>query len=315
MKTKHILVLGGNGFIGVNLVNRLIQNRDTVVIVFGLGVGDNKSVKYVQGDFNSQQALENVFTTYSIDTVVHLISSTSPADPDGLGMIHDINSNLTTTIQLLNLMKKYQVRNLVFASSGGTVYGVDKNADPEVSFTHSENDFNNPISSHGIVKLTIEKYIYLYSYHFGIKFLILRISNPFGENHFSLSHGLINVALKNIINGEKIEVWGDGSVVRDYIYIKDCVDIILNLLDRNIVNQIINVGSGQGYSISEVLNVIKQVTGGFDISYYPSRKFDVPKIVLDITKLQSLIPFTPTNILQGVKNTYEWTVDQMKKIS
>lgn len=302
VKNKTILVLGGNGFIGGNLVNRLMQDDNTSVIVFGSRIGTKESVTYITGDFNNEEDLEQVFVGYPIDIVIHLISTTFPADPDGLNMIFDIDSNLVSTIRLLNLMKKYRVMNLVFSSSGGTVYGVDE----YFSYFHSEKDFNYPISSHGVIKLTIEKYIYLYSYHFGIKFLILRISNPFGENHISNSHGLINVILKNILDGNEITIWGDGSIVRDYIYIKDCVEIIYQLIKKNISNEIINIGTGKGHSINDVLGEIRKCTGDFKINFQPSRKFDVPKIILDITKLNSLLDVKPVPFQEGIRNTYDW---------
>ena len=196
-------------------------------------------------------------------------------------------------------MNKYQIKNIVFLSSGGTVYGISKNK-------HKELDPTTPICSYGIMKLTIEMYLYLYNYLYGVNFLILRPSNPFGEYHKSNQQGLINVVIEKILNGEPIEIWGDGSVVRDYIYIKDLVRIIVDLIEKKVQNEIINIGSGKGYSINEIINFIRYLTGNFQIKYLRKRKTDVPYLVLDIIKLRKLININLKDIEECIKITYEW---------
>ena len=139
-----------------------------------------------------------------------------------------------------------------------------------------------------------------------MNFLILRPSNPFGEYHTSSQQGLINVVLEKILNGELIEIWGDGSVVRDYVYIKDFVRILVDLIEKDIQNEIINIGSGRGYSINEILTIIKKEIGTFPLEYVEARKVDVPYLVLNIDKLRTYIGINLMSLEDGIKKTYDW---------
>jgi len=156
------------------------------------------------------------------------------------------------------------------------------------------------------MKLAIEKYLYLYNYLYGIKYLILRLSNPFGEYHKNPLQGLINVVLEKVLNGETIEVWGDGSTVRDYIYIKDTVRIMVDLIEKNIQNDILNIGSGRGYSINEILTIIREKVGNFPLKFVEARAIDVPYLVLNNDKLKTFLIINLIGIEEGVKRTYEW---------
>ncbi|MDD5208130.1 MAG: NAD-dependent epimerase/dehydratase family protein [Elusimicrobiales bacterium] len=306
---KNILILGGLGFIGKNLLEEFSGDRRYSLIVFDRPAAlkkavRRKGVRYYGGDFDSQAALEKVFRENKVDTVLHLVSTTVPAASDGFEMVYDIESNLVPTVRLLCLMRKYGARKIVFASSGGTVYG------PETAHARGggipENASTNPICSHGTVKLAIEKYIQLSAYLHGLEYLVLRISNPYGEYHSSQVQGLINVALRNVRDGKLVTVWGDGKVVRDYVYIADCVKAVKKLIDLGASGEIINVGSGKGYSVNEVLRLLRGLAGDFKIERKPGRKFDVPRVVLDIRRLKSLTGFRPTDIRTGIKNTLEW---------
>jgi len=294
---KNLLLLGGLGFIGQNLIEELKHEYN--LIVFGHQPSHRShDYLYCSGDFTKLEELEPVFQNYKIDLAIHLISSTIPSSDD---IVFDINSNITSTIHLLELLKKYFVSKILFCSSGGTVYGL-MNEKNQID----ENHPTYPISAHGINKLAIEKYIYLYHYRYDLEYLIVRLSNPYGEKHASAEQGLINIALKKVINNDPVIIWGDGAIIRDYIYIKDCAKIIHDLLRKNIFNQIINVGSGQGYSINQILSLIRDRVGDFAIIYKSPRTFDVPKIVLDIHKLKSFIPVQLTPINIGIYKTYQW---------
>jgi len=201
-------------------------------------------------------------------------------------------------------MVKYNCKNIIFLSSGGTVYG-----HPDNMSKKKESDSKNPISSYGIIKLTIEKYLYLFNYLYGLNYLILRASNPFGEYHNNLKQGLIDVILKKVLNREIVEIWGDGTVVRDYIYIKDLVKIIVDLIEKEIQNEIINIGSGRGYSINNIIKIIQNEIGNFHLEYKDARQVDIPYIVLNINKLEKFIDINLTSIEDGIKRTY----DSLKK--
>ncbi|HRS02727.1 MAG TPA: NAD-dependent epimerase/dehydratase family protein, partial [Bacteroidota bacterium] len=178
---KNILLLGGFGFIGSNLIEALLKSNLYNIIVFEFkGVtskfSDRVSVFY--GDFNNEEDLAELFENYKIDIVVHLVSTTVPATSND-NIEYDINSNLIGTIRLLNIMVQHNVLKIVFLSSGGTIYG--EISEPKVSEEHP----THPISSHGIVKLSIEKYLYLYHRLHNLDYLILRVSNPYGPYHSS----------------------------------------------------------------------------------------------------------------------------------
>lgn len=294
---QNILILGGLGFIGQNLVEELFNEYNLIVFDYGKA-NNNQNFHYFKGDFTRKEDLERVFRENKIDLVIHSISTTIPSSDN---IVYDIDSNLISTINLLELISKYSVPKILYISSGGTVYGLIENKN-----SVDENHPTNPICSHGINKLAIEKYIYLYHHLYNIDYLILRLSNPFGEYHISDKQGLINVTLKKILKKEKITIWGDGEVIRDYIYIKDGVRIIRELIEKNISNQIINVGSGQGHSTNEILSIIRNLFGDFEIVNKEARNFDVPKIVLDTSKLKSLIKYKLTPIEEGINKTYKW---------
>jgi len=299
---KNILILGGFGFIGLNIIEALLNTNVFNIIVFefkGVTSIFADRVEIYHGDFNNEEDLTEVFENNKIDIVVHLISTTVPATSND-NIEYDVNSNLIGTIRLLNIMVQYNVLKIVFLSSGGTVYGeiIEQKA--------SEDHPTDPISSHGVVKLSIEKYLYLYNRLHNMDYLILRVSNPYGPYHNSDRQGFINVVIRKIFRNEKVVIWGDGTIVRDFIYVKDLANIIARLLELNLFNQIINIGSGRGYSINKILEYIAENHPGIDIEYKPSRKYDIQKIILDTKKITYLENYQLTDIKQGIKLTYLW---------
>ena len=299
---KNILVLGGFGFIGSNIIEALLCTNLFNIIVFEFKGVKSKfadHVKVFHGDFNSEEDLAEVFNNNKIDIVLHLITTTVPATSND-NIEYDVISNLVGTVRLLNTMVQHNALKVVFLSSGGTVYGAVNESKA------SEDHSTYPISSHGIVKLSIEKYLYLYHRLHNLDYLILRVSNPYGPYHNSEKQGFIDVVIKKILRNEKIVICGDGTIVRDYIYVKDLANIIARLLTLNLFNQIINIGSGKGYSINQILEYMAENHPDMDIEYKPSRKYDLQRIVLNTKKLNSLDKLTLTDIRKGIKLTYQW---------
>ena len=308
---KNILLLGGFGFIGLNLIEEFIQSDQYNIIVFSAKntpadrMDIFKDVKIYLGDFNNENDLEKIFQENKIDIVFHLISTTIPSTSNE-DIIYDIKSNLISTIRMLDLMVKNNVGKIVFFSSGGTIYGIGNEREK-----FSESDLSKPICSYGIIKDTIEKYLFLYNYLYGLQYLILRVSNPYGEYHNSEKQGLINVALKNILKGESVNIWGDGEAIRDYLYVGDLAKIVAQLIEKNIFNEVFNVGSGVGYSVNEIISVIRKVAGNVDVVKREARKVDVPRIILDNKKLQSINPFVFTDVEMGIREAYHWMKQNM----
>jgi UDP-glucose 4-epimerase len=190
-------------------------------------------------------------------------------------------------------------------SSGGTIYGLGRNG------IFKETDACEPITYYGQSKKIIEEYIMFANRKYCLEYLILRPSNPYGR-YQSLrgEQGFISVALGKVINSEPIELWGDGSIIRDYIYIDDFLKIFSFLLKNNLFNRIINVGSGSGHTLIDVINIIKDVTGkSAIINIMPSRNVDVPRMILDIGLLSEIFTFKFTSLETGICEYYNTISD------
>ena len=170
--------------------------------------------------------------------------------------VFDIETNLLGTVRLLNQVVKAKVGKVVFLSSGGTVYG------PPQEVPIVETHQTNPICSYGITKLAIEKYLDLFFQLHGIDYTVLRLSNPFGERQrIQSSQGAVAVFLGKALRKEKIEIWGDGFVVRDYLHVSDVVSAMIASIDYQGSDRVFNIGSGSGVSLNEVVDGISQVLG------------------------------------------------------
>lgn len=204
---SKVLVLGGQGFLGRHLSEQLLREGATVRIFDRPGIGgtpnrdDSKRVEVVQGDFVEGHGLSQAL--HGIDLVYHLVSTTVPSGSNA-NPIEDVNSNLIGTLRLLDMMRCSGVKRIVYASSGGTVYG-----NPQ-SLPVPEAHPLQPISSYGIVKVAIENYLRLHSELNGLTANILRISNPYGMHQNRLgAQGVIATFIRKLMNNESIEIWGD----------------------------------------------------------------------------------------------------------
>lgn len=298
----RVLVLGGNGFIGSHVVDSLLA-AEHQVRVFDRAEdryrGRLPAVEYVIGDFREHRLLSEALT--DMDVVFHGIGTTVPSTSN-LDPVGDVQGNLVATLDLLRLMLENGNRRIVFLSSGGTVYGrtsVDCIA---------EDHALRPICSYGVVKLAIEHYLYMFQELSELRPLVLRPSNPYGERQgHSGVQGIVGTFLNKIARKEQIEIWGDGSAVRDFIYVGDLAHGCLAAIESQIVGTF-NVGSGHGYSIREVLETIAAVCGvDPHPKYLPARRFDVDRAVLDISKARGALGWSPkTTLLQGVSQTWVW---------
>lgn len=302
-----VFVTGGQGFIGHNLVLRLLKEGHSVT-VFGRY---NKSraishtnCRYINANFNLISNYEKEFE--NIDVVYHLLSTTTPKTSNE-DVVNDLVSNVKNTIQLLEICVKYNIERFIFASSGGTVYGLSEHEDPL-----KEKDPTNPICAYGVSKLSIEKYIYMYNHLYNLNYQILRISNPYGPfQNPSANQGAIAVFLGKVMNDELIEIWGDGTAFRDYIFINDLIDALYTAMIIDKVNNILNIGSGEKYSLNEILDVIKKITNKkLQINYVSSRKIDAPGNFLDIINARKILDWEPkVNIQEGITASWNWVVN------
>lgn len=302
-----ILVTGGTGFIGSFVVEALLSNGHEVRVIANgrqLPVYLQKlsnQITYYQGDFGETDVLEKALP--GCNAVIHLAWSTVPKQTRG-ATAYEFSGNLNSNINLVEKCIDFNIDKFVFISSGGTVYGI-----PE-QIPVGENHPQNPISNYGLGKLTMEKLLYLYHHNQKFNYTVLRVSNAYGERqNLYKNQGVIGVWLKNISQNKPIEIWGDGSVVRDYVYVQDVAHAVLNALAKVKSADIYNIGGGgKGHSLNDIIAVIKVGLGiSFEVNYKPSRNFDVPVNVLDISKAIAEIGYQPTiDLSEGISRTWQW---------
>jgi UDP-glucose 4-epimerase len=309
-KTK-CLVLGGGGFIGSHLVLELL-NRGYPVRVFerpnlntsGLPF-KIPQIEWVEGDFLDGEAMESAVK--GCGTVFHLISTTLPKSSND-NPIYDIESNLIGSIQLLEILRHRRNKKVIFLSSGGTIYGICHD-DPI-----REDSPTEPICSYGATKLAVEKYLGIYHRLYGLEYRVLRASNPYGERQrFWAGQGAVNTFLYKALKDECIEIWGDGSVVRDFVYVGDVARALLKAADYEGPYRVFNVGSGKGMSLTELIAGIERlIEDKVSCRYSPGRRLDVSRNVLDIGRARTELlwePETPFDV--GLKSTALWMKERV----
>lgn len=302
----NILILGGAGFIGTHLANALLR-AGHVVRIFDRPslvpqslIAGHPRLERVEGDFINQDEVSAALE--DMEVVFHLVSTTLPKSSND-NPEYDIETNLVVTVRLLEAARRRDIRKIVFLSSGGTVYGVPNQV--PIAETHP----CNPISSYGIVKLGIEKYLHLFNVLHGLDSCTVRLSNPFGEYQRTQSaQGAVGVFLNRAIRGEPIEIWGDGSVTRDYIYVGDVADALIRVLDYKGDVNTFNVGAGVGMDLNTIISEIEKVLGTSIVRVYkPARRFDVPTNILDIGLARHELGWSPrTSFADGLARTAAW---------
>ncbi len=310
---KKTIIYGGGGFIGSHITEGLIAEGYDVTIFDKLNFDKRnishlgKKIKVIEGDFHNEIELKDSIKHAGI--VFHLVSSTLPASSNQ-NPVYDAETNLISTLRLLGECVKHKIEKVIFISSGGTVYGI-----PE-ELPIKESHHRRPICSYGIIKKTIEDYLFMYNKLYNLDYNVFRLSNPYGErqNPF-VAQGVIPVFLKKMINKETIEIWGDGEVTRDYIYIKDVVKAINKSINKKTPSNVYNLGSGIGYSLNEILVKINRQTGLTPkVRYQKGRDVDVPVNILDVKLLKNELNWKPeTGIEQGIRITYDYLKTVLKK--
>ena len=304
---KTILIIGGYGFLGTNILKFVEDNLqsefETIVIDrfpenrAGLKLDCVK--KTYMGDFSDSSFVDRVFSENKIDLVIHSLSTTIPAL--SLNAKYDVVTNLLPTLELLNCMVRHEVRDIVYISSGGAIYG------ESTGRPHQETDDVFPISSYGVVKLAIEKYLMQYARQYGLRPLIIRLSNPFGPYHYSMQQGICNVALDTALAGKTFTVWGDGTPRKDYIYVVDFVKILFMLVQKGIYGEIFNIGSGHLVSVNEILHIVKKNVPDFVWTYSDSMQNDVSQFELDTSKLRAVIgDYVFLGLEEGIQLILDW---------
>ena len=293
----------GAGFLGSNLCRALVRQGHSVR-AFGRRQPFPEALQgcdWVPGDFADPASVANAVS--GCEVVFHLITATTPANAN-IDKVADLNANVINTLHLLNVCRETGVRRVVFVSSGGTIYGIPSQVPtPESAAT-------NPITAYGISKLAIEKYLSLYEYLYGFEYRVLRVANPFGPYQIALkSQGVIAAFLHRALVGKPIEMWGDGSVIRDYVFIDDVVKALMLAATHQGSGRIFNIGSGEGRSLNEIVAAIERLLKQkIPVDHRPGRPVDVPVSVLDPTFAKIELGWqASTPFEEGLRNTLDWT--------
>lgn len=309
----RLTVFGGGGFIGSTIVDRLLRDGHEICVFERPRVQPyrefetHEKVRWLTGDFASVHDVTGAID--GAEAVIHLVSTTLPKSSND-DPIYDVQSNLVATLQLLNAMVAQSIGKIVFISSGGTVYG-----DP-VYLPIDEEHPTNPKVSYGISKLAIEKYLLLYQHQHGIKSNILRVANPYGERQrVETAQGVIAVFLDKALVGQPIEIWGDGTVTRDYLHVADVADAFARAVQYGGRESVFNISSGHGASLNEIIGMMEQILGhAIERIYRPGRAFDVPISVLDNTLAREELGWRPEiDLVAGMTKTAAWLRERIGK--
>lgn len=298
VSSKH-LILGGLGFIGRHVAIALMRQGAQVVVAdrvlpsdelrsdLEAAVGASIEIRHVEfasANWAKELADIDVVHHYSWAT----IPQTANEDP-----IRDLEENVRATVRLLEEMRKHEHIRLVFASSGGTVYG--RLSQIPVPETHPL----EPITAYGVSKAAVEHYLSFYRGCYGLDCRVARISNPFGAGQDPRRlQGAASAFVFKALAGQEITIWGDGSVVRDYIHVTDLAEamVALSLAPQADCGSppVFNIGSGNGASLNDILEALSARLGQPPkVSYLPARPFDVPISVLDISRVGDRLKWAP----------------------
>jgi UDP-glucose 4-epimerase len=298
MGRQRIAITGGAGFLGQH-VTRAILNAGRDVVNFDLSpspvAGVQNHIESVFAPALDEALLEGV------DALIHLAWIGKPGSPD-VSFSGDADQNVVGSLRLVEAAKRAGVKMVVFASSGGTVYGAEAKA------ISVESDPLAPINAYGAGKAAFEAYLNAWGRAHGVRTVTLRIANPYGPGQLpDRGQGFVANAVARALDGQTLQIWGDGKVVRDYVYIADVAEAFVAALASD-EGDVFNIGSGKGWSLNEIVEHVNRTVGqAIRVEYQPGRTIDVPVNVLDNTKAARFLGWTAEEDLStGVKLTAQW---------
>jgi UDP-glucose 4-epimerase len=303
---KKILVTGGTGFIGSHIVDSLLELGHSVVIIDNLSNGKTENInpkaKFYQCDITNKKQIEKIICKEKPDIINHHAAQTKVIRSIN-NPIFDLKNNIIGTINILESIKKLKhFEKIIFASSGGAIYG------EEALVPTSEQSPPQPLSPYGISKRSCELYLQSYYKNFGIKYIILRYSNVYGPRQMANGEGgVIAIFCKAIADNNKVKIYGNGKQTRDYIYVEDIVKANIKSLNQ-LEPAIFNIGTGQETSVNQLFNIISErVKNKKKPEYLPTRQGELLRSCLDIKLAQKQLNLNKTtDIKKGLYKTLEW---------
>ena len=300
----NVLVTGGAGFIGSNVVDGLLDNGFKVTVLDNLSTGKKENLnplsRFYKTDIRDKKALEEIFKEVKPEIIYHLAAQIdvrkSVADP-----AFDALTNIIGSINLFELAVKYNVKRIIFSSTGGALYGEPDN------LPANESTEIAPLAPYGVSKYCTEQYLNYFKRIYGIERVILRYANVYGPRQDPLGEaGVVAIFTGRILNGEKPIIYGDGNQTRDYVYVKDIVKA--NLLAMDGKEGTYNVGTGIETSVNGLVKMFSSALNKkIDPIYAPPRKGEVQRISLNGAKAKRELGFIPEYSLErGLEETIEW---------
>lgn len=306
----NILITGGCGFIGTNLISVMQQDKKyNIKVIDNESLGKSENIKKYDVNFVKADILDYntiIRETKNIDTIIHLAADTrvidSIRDPE-----KNFQTNVIGTMNILMAMKKNGIQKIINASTGGAILG-------EVTPPVNENMLPTPSSPYGASKLAVEGYLCSFASSYGIKACSLRFSNVYGPNSWH-KNSVISTFIRKIITKNTLDVYGDGEQLRDYVYVIDLCNGILQAINSD-TSGVYQLGTGFPTSINKLIELISNTAGNkYDIhvNYHPYRDGEIHNTWCDIKKAKDAFGYHPlTSLPVGIQNTWDWFCQNSK---
>lgn len=295
---KNILIIGGTGFIGRNILDTLLCGDYNIFLLSRKKHHEDLKeidINIIEGSLADTDLVKSIISKHKIEVLLHLASNLIPSSNQEQ-FDEEMNNIILPTFELLNFVSEKNIK-IIYFSSGGAVYG-------KVEGKINEQNECEPINFHGYSKLIIEGYIKLLSKVNNLRYLILRPSNVYGKyQRLDSKQGFIAVALGKMLSNQHIEIWGSGNAIRDYVNVLDIAATVKSILERDLENKTFNLGTGFGHSLIDVVHLLEEaLKKSATIIYKDGRDVDLDEMILDISNIESSVDYKPRKLQQGIKD-------------
>ncbi len=301
MKNKRVLITGGFGFIGTNLIRKMLPEGYEVRVIDDLSTGnrdflEGMQYKFFQGDIRDREILEEALD--GVDLVVHLAGHTNVIESIENPM-HDLEINVLGTLNLLQVSLKRGIKRFVLASSNAPL----GDQEPPVD----ESQVPHPLSPYGASKLACEGYCAAFHGGYGLETVVLRFANVYGS-YSTHKTSVVAKFIRHALRGEPIVIYGDGKQTRDFVHVEDLCHAIILSTQKRVGGELFNIASGIETSVLELVDTIREASGkDFEVKFEPARRGEILRNYASIEKARDLLGYDPqVRLPEGVKECYEW---------